>query len=159
MKLDLVRDFSLIKLWFRLNKYKKIKLKIEHIYGFNEEFNWDKLNIFSSKKKEELKKKEEVNEDDEALAKAIYSAISGKVKGDEITGDGGRTSFGFEYDGDKFSAGTGSFSVNGQRIDCSKEISTKFYELFKSKKESAAKDRKESEKKSVKDKLKTKYNK
>lgn len=131
---------------------------MKHMSRFNEEFNWDKLNIFSSKKKDQLKKKEEVNEDDEALAKAIYSAISGKVEGDFITGDGVRTSFCFEYDGDKFSAGTGYFSVNGQRIDCSKEISTKFYELFKSKKENAKKDRKESEKKSVKDKLKMKYN-
>ena len=85
------------------------------------------MNIFSTKKKEELKKKEEVNKDDEALAKAIYSTLRGdgttncKVKGDEITGDGMRTSFGFEYDGDKFSAGTGSFRVNGQKLDCSKE--------------------------------------
>ena len=130
---------------------------MEHMYRFNEEFNWDKLNIFSSKKKEELKKKEEVNEDDEALAKAIYSAISGKVKGDELKYNQGGLLF--EYDGDKFTSYSNGFSVNGQRIDCSKETSTKFYELFKSKEESAAKARKESEKKSVKDKLKDKYNK
>jgi len=132
---------------------------MEHIYGFNEEFNFDKLNIFSKKKKEELEKKEEISDDDEALAKAIYSAISGKVKGEQITGDGRRTSFGFEYDGDKFLAGTGHFSVNGQKLDCSKEIFTKFYDLFQSKQESARKDKKESDKKEVKDKLKAKYNK
>lgn len=136
---------------------------MEHMYGFNEEFNWNKLNIFSTKKKEELKKKEEVNKDDEALAKAIYSTLRGdgttncKVKGDEITGDGMRTSFGFEYDGDKFSAGTGSFRVNGQKLDCSKETAKKFYDLFKSKKEQFEKRRKDSEKKETRDKLKAKY--
>lgn len=123
----------------------------------NKKFNWGKLNIFSSKKKEDLKKKEEVNEDDEALAKAIYSAISGKVKGDEITGDGYRTGLTFEYDGDKFKAYTNGISVNGQKLDCSKETASKFHQLFNSKKESLKKDKVDLEKKETKDKLKAKY--
>ena len=131
---------------------------MKHIQGFNEKFNWSKLNIFSSKKKEELKKKE-VNHDDEALAKAIYSAISGKVKGDKITGDSMRTGLTFEYDGDKFQAYTNGIHVNGQKIDCSKETASKFHQLFNSKKESFKKDKSDLKKKNVKDKLKDKYNK
>jgi len=132
---------------------------MKHIQGFNEEFNWGKLNIFSDKKKKELKNKEEVNEDDEALAKSIYSAISGKVKGDEITGDGYRSGLTFEHDGDKFTAYVSGLSVNGQQLDCSKETASKFHQLFTSKKESFKKDKSDSEKKEVKYKLKTKYNK
>lgn len=130
---------------------------MKYIQGFNEKFNWSKLNIFSSKKKEELKKKEEVNEDDEALAKAIYSAIKDKVKGDEITGDGSRTGLSFTYDGDKFIAFTSGLHVNGQKLDCSKETASKFHQLFNSKKESLKKDKADLEKKETKDKLKAKY--
>lgn len=136
---------------------------MKHIQGFNEKFNWGKLNIFSNKKKEELKNKEEVNEDDEALAKAIYSVISGKVKDirveREITGDAYRTGLTFEHDGDKFHAFSSSLSVNGQKLDCSKEIASKFYQLFLSKKESLKKEKEDLEKKETKDKLKAKYNK
>jgi hypothetical protein len=136
---------------------------MKHIQGFNEDFNWSKLNIFSNKKKEELKKKrldaikKEVDEDDEALAKAIYSAISGKVKGDEITGDGYKSGLTFEYDGDKFQSFNSYLSVNGQKLDCSEETTSKFYQLFHSKKESFKKEKSDLEKKETKNKLKTKY--
>ena len=132
---------------------------MKHIQGFNEKFNWNKLNIFSSKKKEALRKKEEVNEDDEALAKAIYSAISGKVKGDAVTGDGYKSGLTFEHDGDKFQSFVSYLSVNGQKLDCSKETASKFYQLFHSKKEILKKEKEDLEKKEAKDKLKAKYNK
>lgn len=121
----------------------------------NEDFNWGKLNIFSNKKKKELKNKE----DDEALAKAIYSTISGKVKGDEITVDLYRSGLTFEYDGDKFLAYTNGISVNGQILDCSKETGSKFYQLFHSKKEILKKEKEDLEKKETTDKLKAKYTK
>ena len=132
---------------------------MKHIQGFNEEFNWNKLNIFSSKKKEELKKKEEINEDDEALAKAIYSEINGKVEGDKIKGDGHASAFVYEYDGDKIDSYPSAITVNGEDLDCSKETSKKFFVLFKSKKEQLEKEKKEEREKTIKDKLKSKYKK
>jgi hypothetical protein len=134
---------------------------MEHMYGFNEEFNWNKLNLFSKKKKEELKEKEDSYDfDDEALARAIFSEIKGKVKGDGITGDGHRMSFSLEHDGDKFLSGSnGAFYVNGEKIKCSKETADKFYQLFKSKQKEYREDRAKNGAKEVKDKLKSKYNK
>ena len=135
---------------------------MKHIQGFNEEFNWNKLNIFSSKKKEELKKKEEINEDDEALAKAIYSEINGKVEGDKIKGDGYTTEFRYEYDGDKIASIPSVIRVNNQKLDCSKETSKKFFVLFKSKQEESKeleKKKRGEDKKTIKDKLKSKYKK
>lgn len=120
---------------------------MNYLYKFNEEFNWGKLNIFSNKKKEELK----VEEDDEALAQAIYSAISDKVRG-EIKG-GDISGLSFNYDGDVFISWIDGFIVNGQRLYCSKETYKKFYNLFKSKKEEFRKLQSDS----IKDKLKSKY--
>lgn len=133
---------------------------MEHMYRFNEEFNWDKLNIFSKKKKEELKKKEdEYDFDDEALARAIFSEIKGKVKG-QINGGVGQHPFKFEYDGDEFmSSPGGALYVNGQKLKCSKETSDKFFDLFKSKQKEFRDDKAKNGEKDVKDKLKAKYNK
>ena len=115
---------------------------MKHIQRFDEKINWSKLNIFSSKKKEDLKRKEEVNKDDESLANAIYSEISGKVNGrsvifaDDISGDGIRSGMTFEYDGDKITSYTNSVMINGQTLKCSKETAGKFQKLFRSKKDS-----------------------
>jgi hypothetical protein len=129
------------------------------MYRFNEEFNWDKLNIFSKKKKEELKKKEdEYDFDDEALARAIFSEIKGKVKG-PINGGVGGHPFKFDYDGDEFMSFTGYLLVNGQKLKCSKETSDKFFDLFKSKQKEFRNDKEKNGEKEVKDKLKAKYNK
>jgi len=137
---------------------------MEHIYGFNEEFNWDKLNIFSKKKKEELKKKEEelkkkdeYDFDDEALARAIFSELKGKVKGKILGGHG--YPYDFEYDGDKFISYNDILYVNNQKVKCSKETSNKFYDLFKSKQKEFKDDEAKNGEKEVKDKLKAKYKK
>jgi len=125
---------------------------MKHIKGFNENINWNKLNIFSSKKKEEI------NEDDEALAKAIYSLLKYKVKGDEVTGDAySKSGLTFEYDGDRFQVYANGIFVNDQKLDCSKKTATEFYKLFSSKKEEYEKDKNDLNKKEVKDRLKAKY--
>lgn len=130
---------------------------MEHMHGFNEEFKWDKLNIFSKKKKEELKKKEEVNEDDEALANAIFYEITGKVVGRDVKRHQGGLLY--EIDGDKIVAYPRGLSINGEKIDCSQKVIDRFYKYFEVQKENDGKANATEKAKAVKDKLKAKYKK
>jgi len=136
---------------------------MEHLYRFNEEFNWDKLNIFSKKEKEKM---EEKDFDDDELANAILDKIS--------PGHGTRGGFGIqcevtgsydersgqlkcEFDGDKFIIHPNGVKINGRSLKCKESICKKFWDGFKNAKKRQD-DKEENKKdKEVKDKLKDKY--
>ena len=138
---------------------------MEHIYGFNEEFNWNKLNIFSKKEKEKF---EEQDYDDDDLANAIYKKVALQSDHLEISGsfgdrDGltGERVWGmlkFEFDGDNFTIYPNGISINGSSLKCKESIRKKFWNKFTSAKKSQDDNIKNSKDKEVKDKLKSKYN-
>lgn len=137
---------------------------MKHIQGFNEKFNFSKLNIFSKKEKEKL---EEKDCDDDELANAIFkkvvpSAHMGmndfhmrklSTKSLEVSGN----MLKFEFDGDKFIIYPNGISINGRSLKCKNFIYKKFWNQFKSVKEAQDKNSEDSKDKEVKDKLKDKY--
>lgn len=130
---------------------------MEHIYGFNEEFNWNKLNIFSKKEKEKI---EEQDYDDDDLANAIYKKVALQSDHLEIGGSFGDRGgmLRFKFDGDNFTIYPNGISINGSSLKCKESIRKKFWNKFTSAKKSQDDNIKNSKDKEVKDKLKSKYN-
>jgi hypothetical protein len=137
---------------------------MEHIQGFNEKFNFSKLNIFSKKEKEKL---EEKDCDDDELANAIFKKVAPSAymgMNDfhiEVSGsyDDRGGSLKFEFDGDKFMIYPSGISINGRSLKCKASICKKFWNQFKSVKKAQDKKSENSKDKEVKDKLKDKYTK
>ena len=117
-----------------------------------EGFNWNKLNLFS-------KSKEKIDEDDDNLAKSIYSVISRNVKivDSNIRYDGVNDWYEFNYDGDRFKSSSNLLMINNQKIHCSKETIKKFYSLFKSINKEKEEGEEGKERKENRSKLKDKY--
>ena len=137
---------------------------MKHIQGFNEKFNFSKLNIFSKKEKEKL---EEKDCDDDELANAIFKKVAPSAHMGmndfhiEVSGSfddrGGMLKF--EFDGDKFIIYPSGISINGRSLKCKASICKKFWNQFKSVKKAQDKSSEDSKDKEVKDKLKDKYTK
>jgi hypothetical protein len=135
---------------------------MKHIQGFNEKFNFSKLNIFSEKEKEKL---EEKDCDDDTLANAIFKKVAPSAPMGmndfhiEVSGNfddrGGMLKF--EFDGDKFIIYPSGITINGRQLKCKESICKKFWNQFKSVKKGQDNLKKNKDDKEVKDKLKDKY--